>query len=178
MNNPEYILVDEMGVIVEAVRTALALPVLNYQYGYITELNQTLADMNSDPINRSQKFPLVWLMQPYTIIRGESGYFGKLNNGRFIIIQESLDSMKANERMTANYKPVIYPIYREILKQIANSTVFIDYLVENIVHQVTDRYYWGEAQQSVFNDIVDAMDISGLQLKISDNPNCTTFSNL
>lgn len=171
MNNPEYIPVDIFSEIVANVQTALVLETLNYQYGYITELNETLQSWNKTPEFASKRFPLVYLVQPFPITRGLSGFYGKAVFNLFVI-NTTTKIKKAADRMTDNFKPVIYPIYRELLNQIDLHEAFSTQGVPSIVHNFTDNYYWGEKQQSVLNDIVDCSQISGLTLMINNNSNC------
>lgn len=165
-----------METIVSSVKTALALQFLNYQYGYITELNETMSQWSKSTVYEPQKFPCVWLMQPFTIDRKhkEDGIYGRVSL-RVFIIQQSTKQAKAKKRMTDVFKPVIYPIYRELLNQLDLSVVFAT--ANFIPHDFTDNYYWGEAQESVLNDVIDCSEISQLQLSIYDNPNCTPFKN-
>lgn len=176
MNNPEYILTDEMATIVAAVKAELGIPVLNYQYGYVEELNQTLKQWEEAPTKFALKFPLVWLAEPYNTLRGEVGIYGSAEPSLYII-NSTTKEWKAEDRMTNNYKPILYPIYREILNQVVKSPVFDHVLVESIGHTVTKGYYWGENQQSVLNDAVDCLKVGGLKLRISDNANCSILSN-
>jgi hypothetical protein len=170
VNNPEYILVDELGTVVTAVKTALALSVLNYQYGYVNELKETLKDYDKTTTYAVQKFPLIYLVQPFTITRGNFRYFGKANSLEIFIINETVQDKKAVQRMTDNFKAVIYPIYRELIKQIAKSTVFMESSIGKIPHKTTDMYYWGDQQQEkMINDVFDCMYINGLNLTIKNN---------
>lgn len=173
MNKPEYIVVDEIGTVVEAVKTSLELDVLNYQYGYVEELNETLQQWSKNPDFAVLKFPLVWAMQPFTIVRGEQGIYGSVEGLRVFIINSSEKTQKAAQRMEDNFKEVIYPIYREFMEQLNVSVAFVD--SPNRRHRFTDRYWWGEAQQAVLNDVVDCSEISQLELKIHNNQNCQTF---
>lgn len=174
MNNPEYILTDEMETIVAAVKAKLGLSVLNYQYGYIEELNETLKQYEADPSKFDKKFPLVWLAEPFDTTRGEQGIYGTADPDIFII-NKTEKTWKAKDRMDNNYKTVLYPIYRELLNQIVSSVVFNHLLIATIKHKVTKGYYWGEGQKAVLNDAVDCLKIGSTRLRICDNPNCTTF---
>lgn len=161
-----------MESIVSAVKTALALPTLNYQYGYVSELRETLAQMNEKDFVQL-KYPLVWLCQPFTISRVNYGYYGDAAL-RIFIIQESAKNLKATERMAQTFKPVIYPIYRGILAQIlSRGDLFDGLLGDHLEHSVTDRYYWGEEQSKALNDVFDCMEISNLKVKISNKQNCS-----
>ena len=177
MDNPEYILVDEIGNVVTAVKTVLALPSLNYHYGYQKELNQTLVQQGNDPGDMNilvpippVKYPLIWLMQPLEISRGVQGYWGIARNLRIFIFMESDKESKAAQRMTNNFKPIMYPIYREFLKQLDESVAFASMGVENMKHKLIDRYW---AKELGLDDTVDILEISGLELFIHRNLNCT-----
>lgn len=185
MNNPEYILVDEFGTkdssdvltdgILFNVKQALNLPVLNYQYGYLKELKETLAQYSVTHEFEVKKFPLVWVVQPFSIIRGIPGWYGSLDNLQIFIIQATEKTLKASERMVKTFKPVIYPIYREILNQLVLATCFDQKDVDTLAHKITDRYWWGEDQQKIIDDVFDCMEISQLKLKISNNLNSQIF---
>lgn len=173
MNDPEFILTDEMETVVAAVKTELKLSALNYQYGYIEELNETLQQYEKDPSKFDKKFPLVWLAEPYTINRGEPGVYATTDPLEIFIINSTEKTWKAKERMTNNYKPILLPIYRELLKQLFLSLAFTCQSPEHIPHRITKGYYWGEAQKAVINDAVDCLKLSGLKLRIDDKQNCT-----
>lgn len=172
-----YILVDEFGTkdsgglltggILKKVQTARSLPVLNYQYGYIEELNETLKQYTQNDRFEALKFPLIWLAQPFFIDRNKSNlYFGDTRNLSIFIIMQTSANYKAQDRMTNVFKPILYPIYLELLNQIRKeSTVFDnEYIIE---HTLVDRYFWGE-QQMYLNDKVDCIEISGMKLKINN----------
>ena len=137
MNQPEYIVVDEIGTVVEAVKTSLGLDVLNYQYGYVEELNETLQQWSKNPDYAPLKFPLVWAMQPFTIVRGEGGIYGSVEGLRIFIINSSGKELKAKDRMENNFKTVIYPIYREFMSQLNLSPAFGD--APQRKHRINDR---------------------------------------
>jgi hypothetical protein len=170
MNNPEYILVDELKEVVSKVKTALNIPVLNYQYGYVEELNQTLDQWSKSKDHAQGKYPLVWVMQPFVINRGDKGVYGSVEGLKIFIITGSDQNLKAPQRMEQKFKAIIYPVYRELMNQINRHKAFESSYSRK--HRFTDRYYWGEAQQRVLNDVVDCSEISNIELKIKDNPNC------
>lgn len=172
MDKPEYILVDEIGIVVEAVRVSLGLPKLNYRYGYLKELNETLNQQNADPAD-PVKYPLIWLMQPLNITRGIQGFFGIARGLRIFIINEADKDWKAEERMAQNFKTILYPIYRELLVQFDISPVFATQGVVNIKHKMIDRYW---TKDIGLDDTIDCVEVGDLELPINQNQNCTPLN--
>lgn len=170
MNNPEYILTDEMGTVVTAVKTALSLSVLNYQYGPVDELNETLKQYEADPAKFNLKFPLVWLAEPFEILRGNAAYYG-LGKFDLFIINSTVKTYKAAERMSNNYVPVLYPIYRQLLTELFKSRFAMVRYEEEIIHKLIKGYFW-DKQRTVLFDAVDCLVMEQTQLRIKNNDNC------
>lgn len=186
MNEPEYILTDELAAIVAIVGAnvapalaaaveALQLPnalTLQFRYGYVTEINEILAQQSKNATDEVLKYPLIWLEQPYTVKRG--GIWYGSTTLRLFIIMQSDKNYRAPDRMANVIKPILYPIYRELMKQINESPVFITLGIDRIPHLKTDYYYFSDptGKKSVFNDVIDCVCISNLQLNITNNLNC------
>jgi hypothetical protein len=171
MNNPPYIVVDEVALVVADIAAAMAIDI-NYQYGYVHELNETLMQWAKSPTLEPLKFPLIWLEQPFTIVRGKMGWFGEISNIRLFLIQQTNALRKASDRMQNVFKPTLYPMYRQLLISMKRSKAFSIGEIDILRHSVTDRYYWGKNQQSVLNDKVDCMEISDFYLRVNNNQNC------
>lgn len=167
MNRPPYIITDVFTDIIAAVAAKLGKPVYSY-YGYIQELDETLIQYNQSPALFDKKYPLVWLSQPFTITAGKlPQLYAELSELRMFIIKDSVKEWKAKDRMEKNYKPVIYPIFYELINQMALSKAFIGYKAK-MNYQFTDRYYWGELQKNVLNDVVDIIEVKFTNIKISN----------
>jgi hypothetical protein len=171
VNNPEYILTDEMATLVDAVKASLGLPVLNYQHGYVDELKETLVQYGKTEKFSKKKYPLVWLVEPFTVERGDIGWYGTTKDLRIFIIAPTDKDYKAQQRIDTVFKPVLYPIYRELLEQFALTVIFKQVIVDTLPHNVTNRYFWGEEQQKIIGDIFDCMELSNIRIKIANNPN-------
>jgi len=178
MNTPEYIVVEQLGLVVAEIKGTLELPVLNYQYGYIKELDETLRQWGTNSVDAVQRFPLVYVEQPFRLIRGESAaYYARIELLRIFIMQSTQITYKASERMQFNYKPIIYPIKRELLNQLDLSVAFNTNGISTIKHIEEDRFYWGESQQSVLTNPVDCTIVTIKDLVLANNPNCTPSYN-
>jgi hypothetical protein len=148
--------------------------VLNYQHGYIRELVAKLQQRSLVPTAYNVAFPLVWVKQPFTIKRINSGnIWGRVTDLEIYIIQQSEKTITAEERMVKTFKPLLYPIYELMLEQI-DAHIGIGTVYGIAPHDMTDFYWWGEEQQAVLNDVVDCIRISNLQLDIYFK-NCQPF---
>jgi len=177
MNNPEYILVDELGLCINnpgepdfrSVSIDIGTPIY-YRYGYLKELNNWLNSVNGDPEGQN-KYPMVWVMQPFTIVRGVTpSIYGRVNDLRIFIMNESKKDSLAEERMADNFKPIIYPIYRSLLQNICLSPAFSTDVPENISHNVIDRYW---IKDLGLDDTIDCIELRISDLGINNNYNCT-----
>lgn len=179
MNNPEYILTDVFAEIATAIKAELALDVLNYQFGYITSLNQTLAQWAKMQDFAKLKFPCIWLQQPFTIARDiNPQFYGKTRDLRIFIMTSTQVKLSPSDHMEQVFKPTLFPVYRELLRQMDFHLAFSTQSPDQIAHLKTDRYWWGADQQSEIVDVVDCVEILFTELLINNNQNCTTFSNL
>jgi hypothetical protein len=76
------------------------------------------------------------------------------------------------QRYEKNFRPVLYPIYQELLRQIASpsqKTFFVED-EELIAHTKIDRVNWGKqglygGAANTFNDFLDCIEIKDLQIK-------------
>lgn len=189
---PVYI-VDVMAAIVQAVSTEVlttiqanetavmgrtAIRAINYQYGHFRELIQTLAQMDLSTDLRFQKFPLVYLAMDFKETRGKlAGVYADVSLN-VLICHQTDGNYKVADRYVNVFKPVLYPIYYSLIKQISKSPMTFPASADMIPHDKWDRSFWGTSKQagsggtdrSVLNDYVDAIDIQNLQFKIDYQP--------
>lgn len=177
MTQPEYILTDVFsGIVTKAAGNLTAMLAsisasagLHFYYGYLTELNDTLAQKDKTSTGSVTKYPFIWLEQPFTVINSSDNYYSTATMKLFIVMESSA-SYKAAQRMELVYKPVLYPVYTELMNQINKSSAFIiPGGITRIQHSKTDYYFFSDAsgKRSVFNDVVDCICISGLKLNVN-----------
>ena len=170
MNTPPYLIVEEFAEVVSQVKAALNLANLNYLYGYLSEVKERLAQDSLTAEFRAKKYPLVWLVEPFTVSGGGPNNAGSTSL-QFFIINDSTTGWTRQQRTDNNYKPIIIPIYHELLKQIqVKSDVFE--IVNIAKHSYTDRPFWGKDQQNAINDVFDCREITGLEINIANKRNC------
>lgn len=182
-----------MGAVVQAVQTEVLVTIqrnevaaigstkiqtINYQYGHFRELIQTLAQWDTDLSLRSQKYPLVYLVQDFKEGRGRAaGVYAEVSLN-VIICHQTEGDYKVSERMPNVFKPVLYPIYYSLMKQLTKNNLTFAASPDLVPHDKYDRAFWGTSKlvgaggtdRSVLNDYVDAIELQNLQLKIDYQP--------
>jgi hypothetical protein len=145
---------------------------IQYMHGHPLEIITTLKQKDKGQSARFEKYPLIALFQdfPEDSIATNIGIKSEVTL-HFIIAKGTKRDYKADERYTHNFKPFLYPIYEEFLKQIVADKNFQVYTIDKIPRQKWDRLYWGRAglygnEGNVFNDYLDCIEIKNLKLKI------------
>ncbi len=151
---------------------------INYQFGHLKEIIATMKEWEGSPNYRYQKYPLIALMLDFPEQMGVKG--GNLGDVTLqIVIAYATDpNYKAAERYERNFKPILLPIYYELLEQINANGAFTVQSAKTIQHTKYDRPYWGvgglsDTHGNVFNDYIDAIEIANMKLT-RDFSNCKT----
>jgi hypothetical protein len=140
---------------------------VNYQFGHPTEITQTLDEWSSGTKD-ADKYPLIALLLDTPMDKGYINVEAKLDL-HFIIARRTEQNYKAAERLKQNFKPVLYPVYDEFMRQLYFSGCFSDAMDPK--HRQIDRYFWGKQglygnEKNVFNDKIDAIEIQNLKLTL------------
>lgn len=180
---PVYI-VDIIGEVVAATDAALRAKSdswltlndrhINYVYGSESHVTQRLLEIGSNP-NKSgtAKTPLVALMMPISTKRGYSnGFYGEANLPWIYIAERSDNTRLPPAKYADNFKPILFPIYYELLKQLARRTDVInvggaDFLSHTLWEypaEVTAK------ANTIFTDFLDILAIQGLSFTIKQPP--------
>lgn len=158
---------DLFSDMVQAVSTKLTFPVY-FQHGSLLEINQSLAQMSQSNEFKDKKFPLVALLHDYPVIKGGAFLQVRIT---VLIATNTLSSYKADKRLEVNFKPILDPIYNELLNQIYLNPNFLTQSTLRLSHTKIDHYYYGTEGSSGhsstrFNDLVDCIEIRDLELSI------------
>lgn len=175
---PVYI-VDVMSDIVERVSTNLTVQLqafdsnisgVHYLHGHPLEVIETLGQRSKSKTFKFQKYPLVALFQDFPEqVNTEPGYMAEVTL-HMVIARLTKNDYKADQRYENNFKPVLYPIYYDLMAEINKSRAFTTYGQYNIPHTKWDRLYWGREglygkDGNIFNDWIDCIEIKNLKLK-------------
>lgn len=181
MEVPVYI-TDEFEAIVSLVDATLYGTAgfdkhIQYMHGHYKEIVQRLQEKTDSISQRNAKYPLVVLFQDFRIERGgRLDLYGttKLN---LIIANSTEPKYYTADRYTKNFKPVLYPIYWELMAQLRNHKQFEFKNQDEIKHTVIERVFWGKeglygADGNIFNDYLDCLELQNLEITIRKKQNC------
>jgi len=146
-----------------------------FSYGHYADVVKELKQKDGAiDENLRNKYPLIWLVMDYVEKASKSlDVRCELPSLQFLIATPTELNQSVVERVENNFKPILYPIYKEFMLQIANSTYFKECVVGNIMHEKIDRPYWGgggnegsNGSANLFNDTIDAIQIRNLSLNL------------
>jgi len=89
-----------------------------------------------------------------------------------VIVRDTDPNLIADQRYDVNFNPVLYPIYDEFISKLQSHPSFLGYSPKKLTKY--DRLYWGRnnaygGQANVFNDFLDAIEITNLQITLNSN---------
>lgn len=169
MRKPIYV-VDIIGEVVESTAKKLG-DALHYQFGSYKEIANTMETREHNQRLKYKRYPLVALFQDFAEIReAEGGIYGKVSLN-LIIATSSSSNDKSEQRYINTFKPILYPIYYELIRQIEGSNHFQSTGYKGVKHTKIDRPYWGNDWKNAnkFPDYLDAIEINGLELTLNNN---------
>lgn len=170
----ECVKATEKVVLPKLVMANRDIAALNYQFGHPKEIDINLFQMGGAPEFSYLKYPMVWLVTDFAEQKGGQVDFYEVTRLRIIIATMTRGTMKGYERLAQIFKPILYPIYNELLNQISSHPAVHTQSVATLQHTKWDRYYWGSQpmSQNAMNDYLDAIEIENLTLQIN-NQYCT-----
>lgn len=165
--------------IVSEVSTNLAsatIPQVSFRHGtWVDILDELTIDSNSpDDDVKNNKYPLVCLIHQFD----ENPFDSQSEDAEFtlIIVTRSTATMRTDERYTANFIPILYPIYAELKQVIFDSMYFLGY---NQAFSHTKRDLTHAGQESAngntaykLPDVLDGLLMSNIKLKVNLDPIC------
>src|SRR5574339_429765 len=113
---------------------------IHFEYGHYTDIQTRLAQYSMEHKNT---YPLFCLFEDFKTERGAEGLDGtaKLTD---ILLWPSKPSYTRDQREQFSFIPVLYPCYKEILRQIKYSGEFNIYDESMIKHAQVNRPHWGD----------------------------------
>lgn len=173
--------VDEIGAVVSRVSSALTpalqaydprITGVHYLHGHPLEIIDTLRQRDQSRTLKFDKYPLVALFQDFPEICNTTPGIAFKVRLHLIIARATLATYKSGERYDYNFKPVLYPIYRQLMLQLAKHKMFLNYGGPDVIpHVKIDRVFWGAEglytdTKNIFDDMLDCIEIKNLELNV------------
>lgn len=143
---------------------------VHYLHGHPLEVVDTLTQRDQTKEFRYQKYPLIALFQdfPETVISNPEPLLEATLN--IVIAKSTQAEYTSTKRYDVNLKPFLYPVYKELLRQIHKHPQVLSYGTDRIQHTKYDRVFWGRQglygnEGNIGNDKLDAIEIQNLKLK-------------
>lgn len=164
-------------VVARVSQTMEALPAdpfkVFFDFGHYTEVTKNLTLKDQSPTQQDKRYPLVWLVMDFDEQMGANpADYARIPGVQIIIAVPTTIDYTMQERRDKNFIPTLYPIYAELIKQLAVAPEFGMPGELKLVHTKTDRPYWGGSDQlgngtaNLFNDFIDAIQIRNLSLNV------------
>lgn len=138
-----------------------------FMHGHPKEIVAVLQSYTNSPLMKSQKYPLVALFRDIReeVIQQANG-LGIRFKCRAVICTLTNPNLRADDREQRNFKPILIPIFEELLRQFSLSPLFGMPTIEEMKVIKWDRYFWGSqmVDQNILNDYIDAVEIESISL--------------
>lgn len=148
-----------------------------YDFGRYVEVTRNLTSKDGGKESKNKKYPLIWLVVPYTVVDTWIEGPCEIKNLEIIIATATKQASTTPDRINENFIPFLYPIYDELRKQIDISGYFDDIDFNNDFERI-DQPYWdgkqGTSQANLFNDYIDAIQLRGIRLTVNEQT-CEKF---
>jgi hypothetical protein len=168
------IVVDIFKDIVEKVSVEYGSNV-RFMYGPVEEIEADLVNLTRAQglpnATGMAKYPLIALFQDFPEKRGDAnGYYADVTIPIILIANLTKNTYKAPERYEYNFKPILYPVYKLFLQEMAKSGKIIGNDPDSFDHTKFDRLYYGrKTVGSALNDYVDAIEINNLRITVAQS---------
>lgn len=178
--NIDKYFVDVFGLVVQDVREHFDTRNQEkpyYLHGHPLEIIDILSRKDKSQNWKYRKYPLVILLQDFEETKGLNPSWSMQVSPRILIVNQTKRNYSSELRYQHNFKPILYPIYELLLEAIAEIGYFGVSAADEIDHRKFDRLFWGREglygnRSNVFNDYMDAIDITFRNLPVLSKEPC------
>lgn len=179
MKQPVYI-VDIFREIVSATSTSLTgrlqavqptITGVHYLVGHYTEISTRLQGLSKMQTGKFDRYPLIALFQDFVEKRGDEGGYYASASLQLLIVYHTKDTDYTEDRYSKVFKPILYPIYEEFLRQVSKHKNIVSMNADKIPHEKIDRPNWGNSNKygndgNIFPDDLDGIELRDLKIII------------
>lgn len=147
-----------------------------YDFDHILGTQQKLTTKDLDRVLKFQKFPLILLLLDVEEDKDKNKNFGYEFGCRVLMLAKTLKDYTSQQRYTNVFKPVLYPIYNDLITEMKIYKHFYNESRNLLPHKKTDRVFWGSESNvgntaTVLNDYLDAIELNFESIKVSRKTN-------
>ncbi len=171
-------IVDMFANIVADVNSRYDDAEVRYEFGKLLEITNTLTALSKAQSQSASKFPMICLLMDFEEEKGDKMDIESKVKLNLLIVAHSGRNYTARQRYDKTMKPTLYPIYELLMTSIAESAYFPGITPSNPPkHKKIDSPYLGKSgtyanAANIFNDFVDAIAVSDLELEVWKQPSC------
>jgi hypothetical protein len=136
---------------------------INFQYGDKDEISKQMQLLSQGKDTKSTTYPMLCLVMPYAQNKGVE-YASTVSLPQIIIATRTGQNESYDKRYTDYIKPVLYPVYKAFLHQLAMVANITNYGDPNhIPHKLTEMPNI-QTKDSGLNDYIDALVLTEVQV--------------
>lgn len=149
---------------------------LYFQHGHPLEIIEMLKQLDGSVTLKGTKYPLVALFRDFPEVKGKQVGIYSEARLNMIFAMRTNSNYTSEQRKELIFKPILYPIVNEFLRQVDLSGKFINPGQDLTEMTWIDHYFWGReslygSKANIFNDWIDCIELQNLILKPYTN-NC------
>ncbi len=131
---------------------------------------ETIAQKDKSPDDRFNIWPAFMLFLDLSDdVSNKAGSY-PLYTLQMAIAMPTEPTLKADERYTNVFEPILYPLWHEFITQILESGCFAAYSEKDLQYTKYDRPYWGK-QGNTLAAVVDAIEFQNMKLRLLPDAN-------
>lgn len=145
---------------------------LNYEPGASVQIIESLVRKDQSKTLKDTKFPLIAMLTPVSVSRGEDGFYGKVRIPVITIATYSTLTMPVLDRFAdgGTFQSILYPVYYEFLRQLSYNELVVTEDDGEFRHKVEEDP--GVEKITNTSDFVDCLNIRDLEFYIIQKVNC------
>jgi hypothetical protein len=182
----QLLIVEIMQLIVDEVSAEMVADLkaidINYEgvrfdYGHPSDLIERLISLGATEGYRYKSYPMVGLFLDFPERKGISNMFNSTARLNMFIAVGTQQAYLPYERTQQTFKPILVPIRDKLIQKFKSSPYIASQEDGMVKHTSTMRYQWGKegleyynnGQKNIFNDFIDAIEITDLELDFLNN---------
>lgn len=144
-----------------------------FKHDSILAIAKELSEMDQSSL-KFKKYPLVALVHDFDEnMNTDLVTHSRLPDLNILIANNTERDYDSDMRYERNYKPILYPIYTQFIRNIEKSGMFA-IRANGVPHTKSDRLFWGRyglygREGNIFNDYLDVLEIKNLNLSLIKN---------